>query len=292
MKHKNMEAKMKNWIKIGFSVKIATIICFPLFLIVSMALFNCRICRADTVDNTKIVSLIEEAKNLEQNKNIENFESAIKIYEEALKLDPNNLETLWRISQDYAEIITIKTSALIVEKDENKPLLKEYGQKAEKYGKKAYEINPKDKDVVASYLQGYGYYASSLGIAQAVLKGAAGRYKDLATQLVALDDKYMDALGYRLLGKMYYMAPWPVGSWKKAKENYDKAIEINPQRLDSHYWMGMLYFQKKQYDQAKKEFEFVAGTGPSEREKYFIAEYKIQAGKHIDEINQAQNKKR
>ena len=47
-------------------------------------------------DQEKIDSLINEAKSLTQNKTVENFEKAIKIYEEALKLDPNNLEALWR----------------------------------------------------------------------------------------------------------------------------------------------------------------------------------------------------
>ncbi len=221
---------------------------------------------------------------------IENCEKAIKGYKLLLKDSPKDYEILYKLANAYIYIIDIKTSALIEEKDEFKPILKEVGKIANDYAQKAYEINPKGKEAIAANLVSYGYYSASFGIFKAIFKGAAGHYKDLSKQLIEVDDTYLGALGYRMLGELYHVAPWPVGSKSKALKFFKKAIETDNTVLYSHYYAGLIYFEKDQYDLAKKEFKFVAENPPSSHETHYIDAYKERARDYLKKIDKIRGK--
>ena len=234
---------------------------------------------------------VDDLDELMKVKTVANCEKAFKGYELLLKKEPNNYKLLNKAAKAYITLIDIKTSAMIDEKDEYKPVLAKYGEIANNYAHKAYDINPKDKEVVASCLVAYGYYSSSFGIFKAIFKGAAGHYKDLANELIKIDDKHSGGLGYRSLGRLYHMAPWPVGSSKKALKNFHKAVSINKAVLESHYFLGFIYFDKKKYEIAKEEFTFVVENPAWEEEAHFIAEYKKEAKKYLEKIEKKLKKK-
>ena len=236
-----------------------------------------------------VVAHIKAGDELTKNpKTVENLERAIKEYEAALKIDPDNIEALWKVANAYTYIMQIKSNGIIVEKDEYKPMFKELGKKALDYAEKAREINPKSKEAVTANLRAYAYYCCSFGIIKAVLKGAAGKYKDLAEELIAIDDKHEDGMVYDFLGRLYHVSPWPVGSSKKAMENYLKTVEIAPSRLEAHYFLGVIYLDKKKYDQAKKEFELVVKNPPNRFEEHFIAAFKEDAKRNLALIAEKQ----
>jgi tetratricopeptide (TPR) repeat protein len=164
------------------------------------------------------------------------------------------------------------------------PILKGEGKTALDYAEKAYRMNPKSKEAVTVNLQAYAYYSASFGIVKAIFKGAAGHYKELANELNSIDDSYKGGIGYRYLGRLYYVAPWPVGSKKKAKQNYLKAREFNDKMLEVHYWLGMIYLDDKEYDLAKKEFEFVVNNPPIAIEQSWITAFKDDAKKKPEVI--------
>lgn len=227
---------------------------------------------------------LAECDELMQEKTVENSEKAIKGYELLIKKEPKNYKLLYKIAKAYIAIIDIKTSAMIEEKDEFKPALEKYGKLANDYAHKAYDINPKDKEVLAACLVAYGYYSSSFGIFKAIFKGAAGHFKDLAKELNAIDEKHLGALGHRSLGKLYYMAPWPVGSNKKALKSYQKAAQLDKTTLGAQYYIGLLYFDKDKYDLAKKAFAFVVENPPAYHEKHYIEAYKKESQKYLEKI--------
>jgi tetratricopeptide (TPR) repeat protein len=234
-------------------------------------------------DETEETSLLSIGKLME-NKNIKNCEKAIKGYESLLKKTPDDPEILYKIANAYICMIDIKTSALIEEKNEFKPVLDKLGKIAYGYAYKAYKINPKCKEAVGASLVAYGYYSASFGILKAVLKGAAGHYKDLANQLIQIDEKYDGALGYRSLAKLYHVAPWPVGSTRKALKFFKKAVETDNAVLYSHYYLGLIYFEKDEFDLAKKEFTCVMDRPPDISEIHFIETYKNEARKFLQKI--------
>lgn len=227
---------------------------------------------------------LDSLEELMKVKTIENSEKAIKGYEELLKKDPRNPEILYKLANAYIAIIDIKTAALIEEKDEYKPILEKLGKAAYDYACQAMEISPKSKEAVGAALVAYGYYSASFGIIKAVFKGAAGRYKDLANKLIKIDDKYDGALGYRSLGKLYEVAPWPVGSSRKALKCFKQAVEADNAMLYSHYYLGLLYFDKDEYNLAKREFTYVVENPPCASETHFIETYIAEARKYLKKI--------
>lgn len=234
----------------------------------------------------KVRAHITQADMLVKEMTIKHLEHAIKEYESALELDPNSYDALWKLAYTYIYILDIKTDCLIVEKREYKPVLKELGHLAQQYAKRAYKVNPKGKEAVRANLQSYGYYSASMGIVTAVLKGAAGHYVALAKELIAIDDTYCGASAYRCLGRLYYMAPWPLGNSKKAMKFYQKASERNPDMLEPHYWRGMIYLKKKKYEAARKEFEFVLSNPPIKLEEHCISEFKKESQKQLNKIKE------
>lgn len=227
---------------------------------------------------------VETVDELMKEKSIENCQRAIKGYERLLRASPDNLELLVKLSDAYITIIDIKTHALIEEKDEYKPILSKYGKTAYDYAEKALKIDPDCKEAVAAALVSYGYYSSSFGIVKAIFKGSAGHYKDLANRLIEIDDTYESALGYRSLGKLYEVAPWPVGSSRKALKYFKKAVATDPSSLYSHYYLGLLYFKKDKFDLAKKEFGMVVNNPAPVSEAYFIREYKERARGYLSKM--------
>ncbi len=47
------------------------------------------------------------------------------------------------------------------------------------------------------------------------------------------------------------------GDYDKAIEEYKKAIQIDPNHINSHLNLGEAYYQKGMYQEAKKEYEYV-----------------------------------
>ncbi len=229
-------------------------------------------------ENDTFKEALSKAEILIKKKNLPSLEESIKILEPVINDYPDNIEALTILSRAYVDTISIKTNALIVEKDEYKNILRELGKKADCYGSKAVALDPENKEALAAAAQGYGYYSASYGILQAILKGAAGRYKKLAKRLIKLDDSYMSGLGYKLMGRFYLMAPFPMGSFRKSAKYYKKALEKDNSSLESHYYLGMSYLKLKKNELARKEFEYVVNNSPNKYERHYIEEY-IEAAK-------------
>ena len=70
-----------------------------------------------------------------------------------------------------------------------------------------------------------------------------------------VDDQALDGSAYTSLGTLYASVPgWPVGfgSDKKAAKMLQKAIEINPDGIDSNYFYADYLLQEKQYKKAEE----------------------------------------
>ena len=100
-------------------------------------------------------------------------------------------------------------------------------------------------EAIAAAGLAHGYYSASFGVVKAILKGAAGRYKKLARKLIKTDDAYRGALGYKMMGKFYYMAPFPLGSLIKSERYYKKALEKDSSLCEPRYYLGMIYLKRK-----------------------------------------------
>jgi tetratricopeptide (TPR) repeat protein len=91
--------------------------------------------------------------------------------------------------------------------------------------------------------------------------GALGLAKDSRAKLeaaLAIDPKALQGSAYTSLGTLYHKVPgFPVGfgSDKKAKENLEKSLAINPDGIDPNYFYGEFLFDEDDYAGARKHLE-------------------------------------
>ena len=103
----------------------------------------------------------------------------------------------------------------------------------------------------------YGIIAGSYAGARGGL-GALGLAKDAKKafeQALEIDPKALDGSAYTSLGSLYYQVPgWPIGFGNddKAREMLDKALALNPDGIDSNYFMGDFLYRKGDYAAARQ----------------------------------------
>ncbi len=51
-------------------------------------------------------------------------------------------------------------------------------------------------------------------------------------------------------------------SWEKVKEQYEAILKIDPQNTTSLYWLGVLLYNRKDYDNAARNFEKIVNLYP------------------------------
>jgi tetratricopeptide (TPR) repeat protein len=95
----------------------------------------------------------------------------------------------------------------------------------------------------------YGIIAASYAGARGGL-GALSLAKDAKKafeQALALDASALEGSAYTSLGSLYYQVPgWPLGFGDddKARELLQKAIALNPDGIDSNYFLGDFLYRK------------------------------------------------
>ncbi|MDX2412170.1 MAG: hypothetical protein QNK16_07975 [Woeseiaceae bacterium] len=117
----------------------------------------------------------------------------------------------------------------------------------------AVSSNPKSADlliwdgIIKSSFAGAKGGLGALSLAKAA--------RDSLQEALKVDDQALNGSAYTSLGTLYASVPgWPVGfgNDKKAAKMLQKAIEINPDGIDSNYFYADYLLQEKQYKKAEE----------------------------------------
>jgi tetratricopeptide (TPR) repeat protein len=106
----------------------------------------------------------------------------------------------------------------------------------------------------------YGIIAASYAGARGGL-GALSLAKDAKKafeQALELDARALEGSAYTSLGSLYYQVPgWPLGfgSDDKARELLQKAIALNPDGIDSNYFLGDFLYRKGDTEGARRALQ-------------------------------------
>ena len=74
-----------------------------------------------------------------------------------------------------------------------------------------------------------------------------------------------------------------IESWEKVKENYLKILEIDPQNTVANYWLGVMYYNAKDYQSGQKLFEKVVNLYPLDYDSIIMLAWcKLNLGRQID----------
>jgi tetratricopeptide (TPR) repeat protein len=180
--------------------------------------------------------------------------NALRFYLPAEKLDPKNVRLLVHISREYRHLMTDAT------KPEEKRRL---GGIAVDYAKRAAELGPNDPDAQLAVAISYGRLQPLEGNwdkiqASHIIKGAADK-------VIKLDPS--SDLGWHVLGRWHMalaevsafqrsMAQFlygklPESTYEEAAQCFEKAIELNPNRLMHYIELGRVYAHMGRTEEAR-----------------------------------------
>jgi tetratricopeptide (TPR) repeat protein len=195
-------------------------------------------------------------------------QKALDSYLAAEKAGPPTAQILYSIAREYGELMADTSST-----DEKRAL----GEKALDYAKRAVALDPKNAMAQLSLAVCYGRIAPLL---DNKTKIAYSRLvKDHAEKSLELDPN--NDLTYNVLGAWNYelagLNPFlravagmiygtlPDASYDEAVKDYQKALELNPNRLANHIGLGRTYAAMGKSAEARAELE--RGLSMPNREK-------------------------
>ena len=74
-----------------------------------------------------------------------------------------------------------------------------------------------------------------------------------------------------------------IESWEKVKENYLKILEIDLQNTVANYWLGVMYYNAKDYSNGQKLFEKVVNLYPLDYDSTIMLGWcKLNLGKQTE----------
>lgn len=156
---------------------------------------------------------------------------AIAAYENAIQKDKTLVEAFWKAARAAHWIAdNSKTS-------KNKIA---WFEKGIEYAKSAIALEPRSVEAHFWLGANYGSYGETKGVLKSLALVKPIR-KEMET-VVRLDDKYQGGAGYRVLGVIdYKVPPFAGGSKKRALENLNKAMSIDPGNAYNLYYMAEYY---------------------------------------------------
>ena len=171
-------------------------------------------------------------------------ETSVKLYEEALKIDPYYYDAYWKLARAY------KWLGDHAKEGERIPLY----EKGEKHAKDAIEVK---EDGGEGHFY-YGMLIGKIGEERGVLNSLflVDPIKKEMENVLEIEPGQGDA--HIALSVLYRKAPgWPFscGDTKKAKKHALKAIEYNPNRIRYYLELGRAYVSMGDYENARKVLE-------------------------------------
>jgi len=180
---------------------------------------------------------------------------ALKFYLPAEKLDPNNAQLLVRIARQYRHLMS-EASA----KEEKRQL----GTTAVNYAQRAASLAPADPDAQLAVAISYGKLLPLVGTGDQIADSRL--IKSAVDKVLALDSN--NDLGWQVLGRWYLAladvsgvkralaqmayGKLPPAKYEDAVRCFEKAIELNPNRLMHHIELGRTYIQMGKLAEARK----------------------------------------
>jgi len=74
-----------------------------------------------------------------------------------------------------------------------------------------------------------------------------------------------------------------IENWEKVKANYVEILKIDPQNTVANYWLGVIYYNRKDYVNATKLFEKVVNLYPLDYDSVIMLAWsKLNTGKSAD----------
>jgi tetratricopeptide (TPR) repeat protein len=97
-------------------------------------------------------------------------------------------------------------------------------------------------------------------------------------------EKSISLKPYAIEARFGYIKPLSaIENWEKVKANYLEILKIDPQNTVANYWLGVIYYNRKDYANATKLFEKVVNLYPLDYDSVIMLAWsKLNTGKPAD----------
>lgn len=187
-----------------------------------------------------------------------NINTAILFFHNELKTENGE-----KASQYIMQCYYYKAAFVVRAKEEQQ---KNY-YKGTLIGEQAIKAYPKNEAILMWYIANFSKYGESLGVINSAKNGLADKVKLYTEKLIALNPKFNDGAGYKILGVINYKVPhiplmltWP--SKIKAEEYLKKALAVNPKSISNLYYYAEFLSEVKRKEEAKIILKIVIDTPP------------------------------
>ena len=134
-------------------------------------------------------------------------------------------------------------------------------------GEKAIIKYPKNEAILLWYIANFSKYGESLGVVSSAKNGLADKVKLHTEKLIALNPKFNDGAGYKILGVINYKVPhipliitWP--SKQVAEDYLKKALAVNPKSISNLFYYAEYLSEVKRKEEAKIILKMVVESTP------------------------------
>ena len=106
-------------------------------------------------------------------------------------------------------------------------------------------------------------------------------YKDSSySESMEYYQKAIDLKPFAIEPRLGYVTPAAAaGNWNQVEEQYNKILTVDPMNTTANYWLGVIFYNREQFDTALRYFEKVANLYPFDYDctiMYAWTNYKMQ----------------
>lgn len=196
-----------------------------------------------------------------------NAASALRHYQEAIKVDPNNAEALWRASRESIDLGEF-----------NEPARDSLYQLGEQFARRAVQADPKSSMTHFALAKAIGRRALSMGARDRVK--FAGEVRKHAMESLALDSLNPGSLHVmgmwhanvmRLSGVSRFLAKNLLGgkvfdeaNWNDAARFLERASSVEPERIVHRLNLGGVYADRRETAKAREQYQMALRLKPAD----------------------------
>jgi hypothetical protein len=166
----------------------------------------------------------------------------------AKAIDPQSYDVEWRLARAYFWVAYTQSNRIVK---------KAMAGKAIETADHARQLRPTGVEGEYFYAVALGEYASTIGIMQAVMDGVAGKVETAAQRAYAADRDFENGAPATVLGRFYFMLPWPKRDLKLSRRYLEEVVERHPRALLARDYLADTYYDLGEHEKARAQLIFV-----------------------------------
>jgi hypothetical protein len=171
----------------------------------------------------------------------------------ALAVDPNSYDVKWRMARAYFWVAYSQPARVAK---------KALAAKAVEWAAQALRAQPDRVEGNYYYAVSLGEYASTVGIMQAIVDGVAGKVESSAERARAIDPDYENGAPGTVLGRFFFLLPWPKKDLDKSREYLEEVVSRHPRALLARVYLAETYHELDKDEKARQQLDYVLATDP------------------------------